>query len=272
MKKKTLLDASQTRRFNKDGYLIVRHPAIKKIKAGVHAELKVLAVEILKKSGLWDKGGSKIASEPFAKIFDWTIRNEKNNAVSRSFYELFPASSSIIGLVAEPFFNQISRELGVRHPIPSTLPVMRIDRPGEEKYLTPAHQDYWYSMLCENSITFWMPLLPVTEEMGYLSAVPCSHKLGILPIRPWTNENPFTVARQFAEKEYASLPVRDDEALVFYQLLVHRSASNTSDKARFTIQVRYNDLATLDAMTSSFTPKHSAYVIAAQQKITVPNP
>ena len=262
-----ILSAVQIRRYHEDGYLLIKHSEAWRIKNEICRGLKPVAVNVLKKSALWKSGGAAVVKKGFREIFDWVISHEKGNEVSRRFYELFPATSEIIRLVADPFLNKVGRQLGISHPIPSTLPIMRIDRPGEERYLTPPHQDIWYSMLSMNSLTFWMPLLPMTEKMGYLAAAPKTHRLGVLPIKPWTAENPFAVARRFEDDQYATVPVGDDEILVFYQLLVHRSASNNSDKARFTLQVRYNDLETLETMTTSFTPKHSVFTDAAQKKL-----
>jgi hypothetical protein len=260
----------QKTEFAEKGFLLIRNREIVQCKKNLHRILGALAARILaKQTANKDYDWRRLSRRPFKEQFDECIAHEKNNAISRIFYELFPAAPELLSLVSHPLFYRVARQIGVSVPIPSTAPIMRIDRPEEDRYLTPVHQDYWYSMLSPNSITFWMPLFPITEEMGYLSLVPGSHKLGLLPTKPWTDNNPFVAAREFSESEFISTAVGDDEMLVFSQMLVHRSASNRGKNARLTLQVRYNDLETMQEITSSFTPKYSPYVIRAQEKAQV---
>ena len=259
------LSAKDKAAYQTRGFLILKDPAVRRIKNDLMRDLKPIALEIIRKTPPVSRHAAGLAKKPFGAIFDWSIRSEKDNAVTRVFYELFPTAFATIGLAGHPFFTRVSRQLGVRHPLPSTLPILRIDRPSEARYLTPAHQDYWYSMLSDRSVTYWFPLLPVTEAMGPLWVVPGSHRAGLLPIKRWTAENPYALKDDVNGSRYLPVFLKEDEVLVFSQYLIHKSGVNRSDRARITIQVRHNDLTDLRVPTTSFTAKHSRFTEQAQQ-------
>ncbi len=262
----TPVSAKQKQLYARQGYLILRSAQVKALKKSLKDELKAMALGILKNHPDGAAHAGRLKSKSFADIFNWCISNEKDNAITRTFYELFPTAFSMIGAVGDPYLVGVSRELGLVHPVPSTLPILRIDRPAESRYLTPVHQDFWYSMLSPNSLTYWFPLLPVTPEMGDLLVVPGSHKNGNLPIKEFTNENPYALRDDVDPKRFIPVNLKDDEVLVFSQYLIHQSGVNRSDKAHLTLQVRHNDLHTLKALTSSFTPKHSVFTARAQKE------
>ena len=246
--------------FKKNGYLVIKSRPLLGLKLRLKKELLDIALKILRKDDLLGKRAASVSSLNFDRVFDWCVQNERNNSVTRAFYEIFPASLPVIGLIGDRLFVDYSKQLNLSHPLPSTLPILRIDRPKEMKYLTPAHQDFWYSMLSPNSLTFWFPLLPVTEGMGDLLVIPGSQRSGLIPVKGYTPENPFTSENDFLDSDFIPVRLKEDEMLVFSQYLVHKSGLNKGDRARLTIQIRYNDLETLKTLTSSFTPQYSRYV------------
>ena len=68
-----------------------------------------------------------------------------------------------------------------KKPVIASTPVVRIDRPKDNRYSTPWHQDSWYSSREQNSIVLWIPL-KMSSELGYLQ-VEKSHKKGIVYFR-----------------------------------------------------------------------------------------
>ena len=53
-------------------------------------------------------------------------------------------------------------------------------------------------MLCDNAIVMWMPLVPITSEMGLIEVIPESHKKGLVVFKnhdgnePYTNRDDYT--------------------------------------------------------------------------------
>jgi hypothetical protein len=254
--------------FKNEGYLVVKSPAIAQMKRRLQVGLKEMAVEILQRHPFTTNNWQDLSKKELTDIIDWCIANESDNAVTRVFYELFQANPAVFGTCIDDFFIDLSKQLDLGYPIPSVPTVLRIDRPFETRYMEPAHQDYWYSMLCDNSVTYWFPLFSMTPDMGELRVAPKTHLKGALPIECWMEiPNRFTLKDPLPESSFIPVSVGDDELVVFSQFLVHRSGENRGRRARVSLQVRHNDVCALDNQTSSFTPKASAPTTQAQQEL-----
>ena len=64
--------------------------------------------------------------------------------------------------------------------------------------------------------------------------------------------------------------LKKDEVLVFNQFLVHKSGFNSSNKPRVSIQLRFNDLFSLEKITSSFNMVNN-HISKIAFKITLNN-
>jgi ectoine hydroxylase-related dioxygenase (phytanoyl-CoA dioxygenase family) len=132
----------------------------------------------------------------------------------------------------------------------SDINAMRIDLPGEDKYLFDWHQDYPYVLDSLDGIVFWVPLQDVDEENGWLTLALGSHKLGLLDMiveDAGNRANNRTRSMRLADPsvvdkfEKVQLGVKCGDALVFNTLLLHASSPNRSTRARCTIQFRYGN-------------------------------
>ena len=253
--------------YNEQGFLKIRHPVILKLNTEIQQILQRYSLVLLERFDEASDHLSRFSKASFPEIINWCVSNEKEGRISRSFYEVLPALAEIIELVNHPLYLSIARQVGLSLPIPGTLPLLRIDRPRESVHNTPAHQDYWFSMLSHNSIVIWFPPVAIEEEMGLLQVIPKSHKHGLVPFKRGDNDNPFKVAEVIPDSDYIKVPIRMDELLVFSQFLIHRSGINISQNTRVAMQQRYNDIKTLDEITSSFTPAHSNYVLSRQKQV-----
>ena len=193
---------------------------------------------------------------------------ESDNEITSRCYELFAAQSHIVSLINHPNILNTAKNSGISKPYPGTLPLVRIDRPNNDLYLTPPHQDYWFSMLCDNSIVIWYSLDDIKSDMGLLKVAPGSHKNGIIPFKIYEGgHEPYVPIERFAEHQFIEVSTKKDEVLVFNQMLLHKSGVNRSDKVRLSMQLRFNDLETANTLTTSFVPNHSTHVQNAQNAI-----
>ncbi len=110
---------------------------------------------------------------------------------------------------------------------------------------TPFHQDQHYWPLgTDHTITMWMPLVPVTEEMGTMTFVSGSHRLGYLGDRPISDESE-AVFRTFIEER--GLTVRTYGAMnagdaTFHSgWTLHGAPGNLSEILREVMTVIYID-------------------------------
>ena len=127
---------------------------------------------------------------------------------------------------------------------------IRIDLPGEEKYLLPPHQDFPYIQGSLNGVTWWIPFADTPVSVGPPSFILNSHKEGLLKVREidygstgGSGGRSFELAElsRFENATYVHEAVNAGEGLVFNTLLLHRSEPNHSNLARINIQVRFDD-------------------------------
>lgn len=167
-------------------------------------------------------------------------------------YKVSRRFTAIKQLACSPYFINLAKAL-MRSELISCCNFVnvRIDLPGEDKYLLDVHQDFPYIQGSLNGITIWMPFYDVSKEMGPPAWLPQSHKLGLLKVEEYALDQvggsggrSFKILQeeQFKDKRFVQKEVRHNEALVFHTLLVHRSEPNVSPCARLVVQVRFDDV------------------------------
>lgn len=140
---------------------------------------------------------------------------------------LLGAASSILGpeIRAYDLFNGRPRE------------------PGDPSQTIDWHQDAFNSQEWDESdsriLTFWIPLVPVDIDNGCLCLVPGSHRRGLL--RQRTDEFGITKLADTSDaaSEGTPFPLRPGDALMFNDLVLHRSLDNLSDRIRWSIDIRF---------------------------------
>ena len=106
---------------------------------------------------------------------------------------------------------------------------------------TPAHQDWRSIQGSLNLAIVWIALRDVPKELGPVEIIPKSHNLGLLPSEDddWymhVNED------SIRNKQFTPIPVNAGDAIIFSGFMVHRGGVNKSEKIRYSLQFRYNDL------------------------------
>lgn len=134
----------------------------------------------------------------------------------------------------------------------SDIKAIRIDLPNEEKYLFDWHQDYPYVMDSLDALVFWIPLQDVDEINGCLNIALGSHKLGLQKLTILDHNNKQNNKQKFMQLAHPEVvnqfsqirvPCQFGDVLVFSTLLLHASGANMSQRARFTLQVRFGNFA-----------------------------
>jgi phytanoyl-CoA hydroxylase len=103
------------------------------------------------------------------------------------------------------------------------------------------HQDSGF--LLEESegtrmVNCWMPLVDVNQDMGAIQFVRGSHKWGTLR----RGNTPLVGREHYSPEDVASCPIGLGGALLYHKETAHRSVTNTTDKARWSIDIRFSDL------------------------------
>ena len=266
-----MLTLRQIKAFSSQGYCVVKDPKIADLKSKIREDLKKVALLIAAKMPDYTTLAKELSNESFEKILNQLNQHEQGQVakITPVLYEAFPKYHSVLGLLDNKFIIRLCKALGLSHPSPSTVPVSRIDRPGNAFYDTPWHQDGWYTMFCPNAVTFWLPVTKLRRDMGLIQVVPKSHVQGLLPFKKFDEGyEPYVAANaQQLNSKTKEVMVRDDEVLVFNQYLLHKSGINTSNKCRVSLQLRYNDLSTMTDVFSTFTPVHAVKVKNRQEEL-----
>ena len=103
------------------------------------------------------------------------------------------------------------------------------------------HQDSGF--LLEDSedtrmVNCWMPLVDVTQDMGALQFVRGSHKWGTLH-----REGPEKIGEEhYSPEDVVTCPANLGGVLLYHKETAHRSVINTTDKVRWSIDIRFSDL------------------------------
>ena len=151
-------------------------------------------------------------------------------------YDQLRFMPEVAELSSDKTMLELARKAGIKMPVFAARPILRADMPSDEKWEFPAHQDYPYNLGSLNCITIWIPFQDTPLELGALDVIPGSHLKGYVPAKKGLIIKPET-------KKFVTMPVKLGQALVFSQFLHHRSGHNRSEQVRFSLQVRFNDLA-----------------------------
>jgi hypothetical protein len=129
---------------------------------------------------------------------------------------------------------------------------VRIDRPGDDRRLAPWHQEFQYQFRSLDGVTFWMPLVAVTEEMGPVVLARGSHLGGVEPLVDISGSGEADMASgsygALRLPDEATIPERYElcaplsepgDVFAFDFLTLHASGANVGTRARWTVQIRY---------------------------------
>jgi len=192
---------------------------------------------------------------------------ETENQITSKIYSFLPSVPDLYRFATQDCLIDNIKMLGLHSPALGTVPLVRIDRPKEEKFLTPWHQDYWYSYASLDSVVVWIPLGPLTKEHGKLNVAINTHKNGEVKYREFVEGNePYVADLDIKQEQTLEVEVNFGEILIFKQSLLHKSGYNQSDSCRVSMQLRFNEMYKQEFPFSSFVAKHSDYVKDRQIK------
>jgi hypothetical protein len=170
-------------------------------------------------------------------------------------YDAVKQIPAFIRLVSHTKHEQLFRALR-----PGSMPGVahggygiRIDNPGETRFMAPWHQDYPAQLRSPDGIVFWSPLIPVTKEMGPVCFCLGSHRDGprsvMMPkqIRNGTQgayDLRLVDEQKIIESYFQEAPLsKPGDLIVVDYFTIHASGYNHSKRSRWTMQMRYFNFA-----------------------------
>lgn len=214
----------------RDGYIVLTDLFTRDQVQQLQDDVCALFTQLLPKGDV--QGREIIGSSYFTHRDAW-------KASARQMHNLF----SVLAISASEKVRRVLQAGGLQAPIACIHPEMRVDIPQDVQYMQPWHQDWRSGQGSLNSVTVWLPLHDVTRRDGAIELLPGSHLWGLTEIEELSNPRRFVC--KDARLDTASGPVAEieqGECVLFSQMLVHRSGSNTSSLPRVTAQLRYADL------------------------------
>ena len=108
---------------------------------------------------------------------------------------------------------------------------------------TPWHQDqYYWPLNTNNTVTMWMPLIDINEDMGMLTFASGSHKGGFVGNLAISDESESAIDQLIKEKEYPvsrSKTMSAGDATFHYGWTLHNAPGNLSGITREVMTVIY---------------------------------
>jgi len=269
LKESKLIDAEDTMTLSEE--LVKNYQKNGIIKIKLPPDVIALKDEFLSDCCMFLKHWTNFDTTPGRLPYD-----KKDRAIIGKLYKASKRFRASRQLSSHPYFINIVKQL-MNTTLVSCfhLTIVRIDIPYEEKFLMPAHQDFPYIQGSVNGITIFLGFHDLIPNHGIASYQKGSHTNGVIKVTEGTtrlntaenisNKEKLSDKIQTPEKvcEIADLSKIDnnsfyqenlsyDEGIVFHTLLLHRSEKNTSNSARITLQLRFDDLTNEDSFNRNF--------------------
>ena len=183
---------------------------------------------------------------------------EKNHPALKSHcYDVLSQLDSVRTFVSKPEIFALAHKL-YDSPIAVDLIQVRVNAP-DNRYVQPWHQEL--GQMSELNMTVWTPLVDIDEEIGGLFVVPQSHKRGLVKHYYMDHSGMKTKVHAIREEEMEGdepfrVIMKAGDALAFHPHLFHVTADNNSDRTRWTIVTRYNELSKMHYLHSGDADKH----------------
>tara|TARA_B100001167_G_scaffold68891_1_gene40822 strand:- start:431 stop:1273 length:843 start_codon:yes stop_codon:yes gene_type:complete len=162
-------------------------------------------------------------------------------------YDSTQTSVSIMELLTSELIAKYSANLldTKNNELCITEGMIRMDAPGDKRNIAGWHQEISY--LRNNGLVIWIPLSDITPDLGPLQVCPKSHHEGELKVVQNKNlpGDVSTVSVDEVAPEYIAkysimdVEIKKGDVLFFDTELFHRSGVNTSNRMRFSCQVRH---------------------------------
>ncbi|MBS14425.1 MAG: hypothetical protein CME19_22905 [Gemmatimonadetes bacterium] len=120
--------------------------------------------------------------------------------------------------------------------------VTRPKLPQNASAIFPWHQDsQYYGEPTQHLhvVSVWIPLVDVDENNGCLYVLPGSHRWGLLEGNRGADNLMITTEEVDKRGKPTALPMSQGDILFFSNLIFHSSKPNTTDKVRWSVDLRY---------------------------------
>lgn len=191
----------------------------------------------------------------------WNFHRERDRSRASALYNGFKYLASIQRLASSEVMHRYLRVVcGIQFPALVDVNC-RIDSSGEEKYLFDWHQDYWFSICSPRAVVVWVPIMPLTPDLGGLQVISNAHTGGrLFKTKSSSNYHSYADAVVLNE-EIPAVPVVEvnemnpGDMLFFAFNVLHKSIPiQSAHRSRFTVQLRFADFMDPGFIGEKFRP------------------
>ncbi|MBI3511402.1 MAG: phytanoyl-CoA dioxygenase family protein [Bacteroidetes bacterium] len=262
-----MITPDHTRQYKKDGYCLVKKYLDPSLLTEILNEARSIFDVQLRRNGISPGKNADLHSFELA-LFE-LFKKDYNGFLGSA--KLVQHTLSMHRLAVSEKIDSALKKIGLSHPVICVKPIIFFNSKFlakmEGHYKTPAHQD-WRSMQGSlNSVVVWMPLVPIDKDLGAVEFVPGSHRHGLLESEKddWYRH---VNNAEITENSFVPAEVEPGDMVLFSAFLVHRSGNNITDRIRWSMHFRYNDV--LDPSFAQRSFPHPYVIYRPEQEIITP--
>jgi ectoine hydroxylase-related dioxygenase (phytanoyl-CoA dioxygenase family) len=250
-----MIDDTMLAAYKRDGAVVARSAIEKSLLEELVDTIKDMVAVRMKSLGL---------SAPAAldRSFDALCNHDRS--LGGEIYRAARLTPAYLRIVSHPGLEKIAAAL-MNTDRAAVVPEqcnLRIDRPGEDKFLLHWHQEYPYHLISQHAVVAWIPVMPMTLDMGPVKYVAGTHgklRHASLNLDKVVAGNSTSFIKlvgcdiEELERNAKDALIEVGDVLLFHTFLLHRSAPNRGKRARWTIQIRYGDFKDSEFVSRGFS-------------------
>ena len=175
---------------------------------------------------------------------DQTILNimEPETELRSFIYNIIRYNRSLQKIIYSDNFCDILKMIGFKQPIALESSTIRVDIPGETKFITPPHQDI-RSIRGKKCVTVWFPFRKCNETLGTLALYPKSHIRGLRKYEILGTQN--TISKKDRDElikyEKIIVEAKPGDVIFMNSFLIHESVASNNFPIKLNAQIIIND-------------------------------
>lgn len=253
--------------FRQDGFLLIRNFLDKSVVENIYREAReIFAVQIKHVTGrtvdIDDRDAFENAMFEFFQKDFTAFRNTGVTVQHSLSLHQFAVSEKIVDLL---------KEVGIEQPVIGARPAMQfnsrfLSKDGSKHWKLDAHQDWRTGQGSLDSTVIWFPMVEAGADLGALQVIPRSHTWGLLESS--TSGYQGGITAQLNDEDFVQTEFQVGDLLIFSAFLVHQSGNNITNNIRWSVQLRYNNLAEATFIERGYP---MAYIYKPESELVTPN-
>jgi len=253
--------------FRQDGFLLIKNFLDKEIVENIYREARtIFATQIKHVRGesvdIDDRDAFENAMFDF---FERDFNAFKNTGLT------VQHSLSLHRFATDERIVKLLKEIGLEQPVIGARPAMQfnsrfLSKDGSKHWKLDAHQDWRTGQGSLDSTVIWFPMVDAGADLGALQVVPQSHKTGLLPSSTSGYQGGITALLN--DEDFVQTTFEVGDLLIFSAFLVHQSGNNITNNIRWSVQLRYNNLAEPTFIERGYP---MAYIYKPENELVTPD-